>query len=160
MVRSLSVVEGNRQRGTAKVGFDCAQPAGMVRFLSVVEGNMAITKRKNMPYMYILKCVDDSYYTGSTWNLEKRLAEHQQGLGARHTAKRLPVKLVFCEFFDRIDDAFQREKQVQGWGRKKKEALIAGDANILHQLAECQNETHWLRGVGFDCAQPTTQTVL
>ena len=100
-----------------------------------------------MPYMYILKCVDDSYYTGSTWNMEKRLAEHQQGLGARHTAKRLPVELVYCEVFDRVEDAFRREKQVQGWNRKKKEALIIDDSNALHQLAECQNGTHWLRDV-------------
>lgn len=101
-----------------------------------------------MPYMYILVCNDGSYYTGSTWNLEKRLYEHQQGLGANHTAKRLPVKLIYCEEYDRIEDAFRREKQVQGWSRKKKEALMAGDTNMLHHLAVCRNET------GFDFAQP------
>jgi putative endonuclease len=100
--------------------------------------------------MYILECSDGSYYTGSTWNLEKRLYEHQKGLGANHTAKRLPVKLIYCEECDRIEDAFQREKQVQGWSRRKKKALMAGDSNMLHQLAECRNETHH----GFDCAQP------
>ncbi|MCM2357382.1 MAG: GIY-YIG nuclease family protein [Geobacteraceae bacterium] len=95
-----------------------------------------------MPYMYILECVDGSYYTGSTKDLERRLWEHQNGLGANHTAKRLPVKLVYCEECDRIDDAFYREKQVQGWSRKKKEALMASDTNQLHLLAECKNETH------------------
>ena len=105
-----------------------------------------------MPYMYILKCADESYYTGSTWNLEKRLAEHQSGVGAKHTAKRLPVTLVYCEECDRIEDAFFREKQVQGWGRRKKQALIAGDTNALHRLAECRNETHH----GFGSAQPPT----
>jgi len=98
-----------------------------------------------MPYMYILKCADGSYYTGSTWNLEKRLAEHQSGLGAKHTARRLPVELIYCEEYDRVEDAFNREKQIQGWSRKKKEALIAGDLNELHLLAECKNKTHWLR---------------
>ena len=98
-----------------------------------------------MPYMYILKCADGSYYTGSTWNLERRLAEHQSGLGANHTAKRLPVELVYCEEYGRVEDAFCREKQVQGWSRKKKEALIAGDTNELHRLAGCRNETHWHR---------------
>ena len=44
-----------------------------------------------MPYMYILQCADDSYYVGSTWNLEKRLWQHNQGLGAKYTARRLPV---------------------------------------------------------------------
>lgn len=95
-----------------------------------------------MPYMYILECADGSYYTGSTRNLEKRLWEHQNGMGANHTAKRLPVKLVYCEQCDRVDDAFYREKQIQGWSRKKKQALIVGDTNQIHHLAECQNESH------------------
>lgn len=107
-----------------------------------------------MPYMYILECVDGSYYTGSTWNLEKRLWEHQNGQGANHAAKHLPVKLVYFEEGDRIEDAYQREKQIQGWRRKKKLALIAGDSNALHRLAECRNDTHWLRHVGFGSAQP------
>jgi putative endonuclease len=105
-----------------------------------------------MPYMYILKCADESYYTGSTKDLERRLCEHQNGLGAHHTAKRLPVRLVYCEEYDRIDDAFYREKQVQGWSRKKKEALMVSDYNQIHLLAECRNETHF---AGFDSAQPT-----
>jgi putative endonuclease len=104
--------------------------------------------------MYILECADGSYYTGSTKDLERRLWEHQNGLGANHTAKRLPVKLVYCEECDRIDDAFYREKQVQGWSRKKKEALMASDYNQIHLLAVCKNETH-CGNVGFDSAQPT-----
>jgi putative endonuclease len=113
-----------------------------------------------MPYMYILECADGSYYTGSTWDLERRLWQHQNGLGANHTAKRLPVKLVYCEAFNRIDDAYRREKQIQGWSRKKKQALMAGDTHLLHHLAECQNESHYRnagagRGsAGFGFAQP------
>ena len=106
-----------------------------------------------MPYMYILKCADGSYYTGSTWNLEKRLAEHQSGQGAKHTRKHLPVELVYCEECDRVEDAYRREKQIQGWSRKKKEALMAGDMNALHRLAECRNKTHH----AFGSAQPTDQ---
>jgi len=94
-------------------------------------------------WMYILECADGSYYTGSTNNLELRLAQHQAGEGANHTKKHLPVKLVYYEEFQRIDEAFYREKQVQGWSRKKKEALIAGMPEQLHQLAECLNETHY-----------------
>jgi len=109
-----------------------------------------------MPYTYILECIDSSYYTGSTWNLEKRLWEHQQGLGARHTAKRLPVKLIYCEETDRIEDAYIREKQIQGWTRKKKEALIASDCNKLHELAICQNDSHSKNvHVAFDSVQAT-----
>jgi len=77
-----------------------------------------------MPYIYILECADGSYYTGSTWNLEKRLWEHQHGQGANYTRKRLPVKLVYFEECERIADAFRREKQIQGWSRRKKKALI------------------------------------
>ena len=95
-----------------------------------------------MPFIYILECADGSYYTGSTWDLERRLWEHQNGLGANYTAKKLPVKLVYFEQGDRIDDAYSREKQIQGWSRKKKQALIAGDTKQLQQLAECQNESH------------------
>jgi len=91
--------------------------------------------------MYILECADGSYYTGSTNNLELRLAQHQAGEGANHTQKRLPVKLVYFEAFQRVDEAFYREKQVQGWSRKKKEALINGLPQELHQLAACLNQT-------------------
>jgi putative endonuclease len=108
-----------------------------------------------MSHMYILECADSSYYTGSTIDLERRLWEHQNGLGANHTAKRLPVKLVYCEFFDHVSDAFYREKQVQGWTRRKKEALMSGDNNKLHEFAECQNESHYSRvaSAHFDSAQ-------
>ncbi|MEI7425956.1 MAG: GIY-YIG nuclease family protein [Candidatus Moraniibacteriota bacterium] len=70
--------------------------------------------------MYILECADGSYYTGSTKDLEFRLAQHQSGKGANHTKKRLPVKLVYFEEYARIDEAFYREKQVQGGRREKK----------------------------------------
>lgn len=95
-------------------------------------------------WMYILECADMIYYTGSTNNLELRLSQHHSGLGANHTKKRLPVKLVYVEEFDRIDEAFYREEQVQGWSRKKKEALIKGIPDELHKLAECMNMTHFI----------------
>ena len=101
-------------------------------------------------YMYILECDDGSYYTGSTKDLERRLAQHQAGEGANYTSKHLPVKLVYFEEFDRIDEAFYREKQVQGWSKKKKETLINGQSEKLHELAMCLNETaSWC----FDSAQ-------
>lgn len=90
-------------------------------------------------YMYILECSDGSYYTGSTNNLELRMMQHQNGQGANHTKKHLPVKLLYFEEFGRIDTAFYREKQVQNWSRAKKEALMAGDVRLLHELARCTN---------------------
>ncbi|HPA12199.1 MAG TPA: GIY-YIG nuclease family protein [Bacteroidales bacterium] len=94
-------------------------------------------------YMYILQCSNGAYYTGSTIDLDKRLAQHQAGEGANFTKKHLPVTLVYYEEFQRIDDAFYREKQVQGWSRAKKEALIKGENNLLNELSKCQNETHF-----------------
>ncbi len=96
-----------------------------------------------MPHVYILRCADGSYYTGSTHNLERRLAEHDTGQGAHYTARRLPIALVFAEPYDRVEDAFRREKQIQGWSRAKKDALIAEHAAALPPLATCQNETHF-----------------
>ena len=86
--------------------------------------------------MYILKCADGSYYVGSTTNLELRLSQHQSGKGSRYTSGRLPVELVYGEEYDRIIDAFSREKQVQNWGRAKREALINGDLEALPSLAK------------------------
>lgn len=85
-------------------------------------------------FMNILECVDGSYYTGSTNNLEKRIKQHNEGKGANHTKKRLPVKLVYYEEYNRLDTAFNREKQVQGRNRMKKEALINNEHTKLPEL--------------------------
>lgn len=91
-------------------------------------------------YMYILQCADGSYYTGSARNLEARLHQHSTGEGAKYTKKRLPVSLIYVEEFARIDEAFQREKQIQGWNRKKKQALIAGDFDKLSHLSRANSK--------------------
>jgi putative endonuclease len=77
-------------------------------------------------WLYILECRDGTYYTGSTNDVERRLFEHQNGLGANYTRKRLPVRLVFCQEFSSISDAFYREQQIKNWSQKKKRALIEG----------------------------------
>ena len=87
-------------------------------------------------YMYILKCSDGSYYTGSTKYLDIRMKQHNEGRGANYTAKRLPVELIYYEEYDRIDHAFYREKQIQNWSRKKKEALMEGRINDVKNLAK------------------------
>ena len=103
-------------------------------------------------FTYILECSDKSFYTGSTNNLEKRLWEHNNGLGANYTKRRLPVKLVYYEEYNRIDEAFYREKQIQGWSRKKKIALIEGKPELLPKLAKKVfrvevGKCRWLRSV-------------
>ena len=87
-------------------------------------------------YIYILECSDGTYYTGSTTDLERRVQQHQSGEGAQYTKRRRPVKLIYFEEFDRIDAAFYREKQIQTWSRKKKQALIEGRLVDLPALAK------------------------
>ena len=96
-------------------------------------------------YTYILLCRDKSYYVGSTKNIELRVWQHQSGIGTNYTKRRRPISLVYYEEFDRIDDAFYREKQLQGWSRKKKEALINGDFNLLKKAASCRNDINFLK---------------
>ena len=106
-------------------------------FPELVEGNYYLyPKPPTMKaYMYILQCSDGSYYTGSTKDLDLRLEQHMSGKGANFTKNRLPVKLVYFEEFDRIDDAYYREKQIQKWTKRKKTALINGDFDLLKILS-------------------------
>ena len=101
-------------------------------------------------YTYILECADGSYYTGSTKHLRKRIADHQKGIGSNYTHKRIPVTVVYVEGFDRIDYAFNREKQIQGWSKKKKKALIDQKYEDLKKYSECINTSHYDH---FDSAQ-------
>ena len=88
-------------------------------------------------YLYILLCADGSYYVGTArQGLERRIAEHNAGYFGGYTARRRPVTLVFSEWFERIDDAIAAERQVKGWSRAKKEALIRGDFSRLQELAK------------------------
>jgi len=87
-------------------------------------------------YVYIVQCSDGSYYTGSTrGRLEDRLNQHNAGSFGGYTLTRRPVRLVYSEYFDRIVDAVSAERQIKGWSRTKKEALIRGDWTALKALA-------------------------
>jgi putative endonuclease len=86
--------------------------------------------------LYILRCADGSYYVGVTrGELKKRVNEHQAGGFDGYTAHRRPVALVYQQEFERIEDAVRAERQVKGWRREKKEALIRGDYAALPVLA-------------------------
>jgi len=86
--------------------------------------------------VYILRCADGSYYVGTTRaEMEKRLAEHEAGTFDGYTARRRPVTLVFHQYFERVEDAVAAERQVKGWRREKKEALIRGDLAALRSLS-------------------------
>ncbi len=88
-----------------------------------------------MAWTYILRCSDGSYYVGSTVDLERRLSEHNEGLGAAYTRRRRPVVLAWSGEFESVAEAFAFEKRVQGWSRRKREALIAGDLEALPLLS-------------------------
>jgi putative endonuclease len=90
-----------------------------------------------MPYrVYILMCSGGSYYTGSAADVEKRLLEHQEGVvKAAYTFSRRPLKLVWCsEEVKRYSDALRFERQIKGWSRAKKEALIRNDFDAIHEI--------------------------
>ena len=87
-------------------------------------------------WVYILRCSDNSYYTGQTDNLEKRIGEHRAGLCGGYTAGRLPVQLVFSQACATRIEALAAERQIKGWSRKKKEAMMRGDWAEVSRLAK------------------------
>ena len=86
-------------------------------------------------FIYILECNDGSYYVGHTDNIEKRISEHEQGKISSYTKTRLPVKGVYIQDFMTRDEAINAERQVKGWSRKKKIALINNDWEEIKRLA-------------------------
>jgi len=88
-------------------------------------------------WLYMLRCADGSYYVGTARvSLEQKVAEHNAGHYSGYTAKRRPVTLIFSQWFERITDAVAAERQVKGWSRAKKEALIRGDFEALRILSK------------------------
>ncbi len=88
-------------------------------------------------YVYIVKCFDGKYYTGVTNNFENRVSEHNSGLNPKcYTYNRRPVQLVFAQAFPTPRDAIMAEKQIKGWRREKKEALINEDFDLLVELTK------------------------
>ena len=86
--------------------------------------------------VYILRCADGSYNTGLTrQDPQARLWEHNNEPIDSYTARRRPVRLLFCETYERLTEAIARERQIKGWSRRKKEALIRGEYEALPDLA-------------------------
>jgi len=91
-------------------------------------------------WVYILRCADNSYYTGHTDHLEKRIGEHLNGLCGGYTSSRLPVKLVFSQECATRIEALAAEQQIKGWSRKKKEAMMRGDWAEVSRLAKSSDK--------------------
>ena len=95
-------------------------------------------------FVYILKCSDHSYYTGITSDIDKRIKEHESGKHTdSYTFSRRPLELVYFEQSSNPITAISREKQIKGWTRKKKEALIAENYDLLKELSACLNLTSY-----------------
>ena len=93
-------------------------------------------------FVYIVECSDGFYYTGVTNDLERRLSEHNEGIHPESfTYKRRPVVLKYWQRFQYIDDAISWEKQLKGWGRKKKEALFVADWDKIKELAKSRSQS-------------------
>jgi putative endonuclease len=90
-------------------------------------------------WVYILKCADDSYYVGHTDHLDVRIAQHQAGEIPGYTTSRLPVSLVFSQDHSSREEALAAERQIKGWSRKKKEAMMRGDWSEVSRLARGRN---------------------
>jgi putative endonuclease len=87
-------------------------------------------------FLYILQCADGSFYIGTTrTSLEMRIAQHNAGTFGGYTSTRLPVKLVFSQWFDRVTDAIESERKLKKWSRAKKAAFIRGDFTALKELS-------------------------
>ena len=96
-----------------------------------------------MPYVvYILECSDGSYYTGSTDDLNKRLWQHEQGVeSSSYTYSRRPLKLVWAsEETQYYYDALRWERQIKGWSRAKKQALIRGEFEAIHKIVRAERK--------------------
>ncbi|UWX53903.1 GIY-YIG nuclease family protein [Maribacter litopenaei] len=95
-------------------------------------------------YVYILECNDGMLYTGFTNDVARRVDEHEKGLNkACYTYKRRPVKLIWHETFNDINQAIFFEKKIKKWSKSKKYALVNGDNKMLQILAECRNASHY-----------------
>ena len=97
----------------------------------------------HMAWVYIVRCSDGSYYVGSTIDLEARVWQHNQGVGAQYTKRRRPVELVWAAEYYNVADAFIVEKQIQNWSRAKREALIEGRLGDLPVLS--RGHTGWMK---------------
>ncbi|MBT8300966.1 MAG: GIY-YIG nuclease family protein [Maribacter sp.] len=97
----------------------------------------------NTYHVYILKCADNSFYTGITGNFDQRWIQHQQGYFKNcYTYKRRPLKIEYILEFKDVIQAILFEKKIKGWTRAKKEAIITANFDKIQLLSECRNFTH------------------
>jgi predicted GIY-YIG superfamily endonuclease len=97
-------------------------------------------------FLYILECADGSYYIGHTDDLDRRMEQHDQGLGCGYTATRRPLKLAHAQGFETREEALAMERKLKGWSRAKKQAYMEGDWAALGLLSKGKHEHQRARG--------------
>lgn len=108
-------------------------------------------------HVYMLRCRDGSYYVGSARDgLERRVAEHNAGTYGGYTSRSRPVELVWHQEFERVTDAIAVERQLKGWSRAKKEALIRSDFNEIRRLARSKSAPS--SGINGETPHPSTSS--
>ena len=89
-----------------------------------------------MPWVYILRCADDTYYVGSARDLESRINQHAIGKAEAYTKRRRPLTLAWAQECENIGEAFELERKIKGWRRDKRLALIEGRYTDLPGLSK------------------------
>ncbi len=107
-------------------------------------------------FVYMLRCNDGSYYVGHTDDLELRMAQHHEGTFGGHTSRKRPVELVWSDELGSRDEALEREMQLKGWTRAKKEALIAGDWGRIKRLSRGRDRASIAVQCESSMARPST----
>jgi predicted GIY-YIG superfamily endonuclease len=108
-------------------------------------------------WVYILRCGDGSYYTGMTVDPLRRLAEHQSGVVAGYTHSRRPVALVWSSSFGSRREAATVERKIKGWSRAKKEALIRGDFDAIHDIVVAERRRRERKRLSGQSEPPTSE---
>ena len=114
------------------------------RMLAGLERKKKASRRKKNSAdkwsLYILKCSDESFYTGITNDLERRLKMHQAGKASKYTRTRGPVEMLYSETCGDRSSALIRECEVKEWPRTKKEALISGEEQVAKRRKQRKNK--------------------
>jgi predicted GIY-YIG superfamily endonuclease len=125
----LDIARGSRER--SRTGASEASRRASILDSILIASVSGRWHRRLVWFVYILRCSDNSLYIGETDDVAARGSRHNDGRGSSFTASRRPVRLVWSESQESREDALERERQLKGWTRAKKEALIAGDMAAL-----------------------------
>ncbi len=134
-----------QSRGHDRLKSKCSREIKKGKFINRhLERSREIETKMKSYYVYIVRCNDNSLYTGITNDVNRRISEHNDGLiKTSYTYSRRPVELLYNQEFSDPDQAILFEKKIKKWSSLKKEALIEGNYKKLQVLSECRNARHF-----------------